>query len=136
MAYPAQKKSRSLNLQILNKMKNENTALEELSGARLTSVQFVMDYLILGFDGKGALTTLAWPKIIEGDIKMEYGMSGYRDSLCELITKTAKKVSVSDDEVFSFIFENSKQLQINLRDSKSKGERAILTGPDHLLCVW
>ena len=117
-------------------MKNENTALEELSGARLTSVQFVMDYLILGFDGKGALTTLAWPKIIEGDIKMEYGMSGYRDSLCELITKTAKKVSVSDDEVFSFIFENSKQLQINLRDSKSKGERAILTGPDHLLCVW
>jgi hypothetical protein len=95
-----------------------------------------MDYLILGFDERGALTTLVWPKIIDGVNTIEYGMDGYRDSLCELITKVAQSVSVGDDEVFHFIFENSKRLSINLRDRKSKGERAILTGPEHLLCVW
>jgi hypothetical protein len=41
-------------------------ALLHLVGARLTSVQFVLDYLIFGFEEKGALTTLVWPEVIQG----------------------------------------------------------------------
>ena len=44
-------------------MQNGKKLLLELRGARLTSVQFVLNYLILGFDEKGALTTLVWPKV-------------------------------------------------------------------------
>jgi hypothetical protein len=42
-------------------MKTKNTKVEEgaavfsrIIGARLSSVDFVLDYLILGFDGKGS----------------------------------------------------------------------------------
>jgi len=44
---------------------NGKKLLLEIRGARLSSVQFVLDYLILGFDEKGALTTLVWPEIME-----------------------------------------------------------------------
>jgi hypothetical protein len=36
-------------------------ALLNIVGARLTSVQFILNYLILGFDERGAYTTLVWP---------------------------------------------------------------------------
>jgi len=39
------------------KVEDGSSVLARIVGARLTSVDFVMDYLILGFDGKGALTT-------------------------------------------------------------------------------
>jgi hypothetical protein len=37
------------------KVKEGESVLLRIIGARLSSVQFVMNYLILGFDGKGAL---------------------------------------------------------------------------------
>ena len=51
-------------------------ALCKLVGARLTSVQFVMDYLIVGFDEKGALTTLIWPEVFN---KIRKSISVWRD---------------------------------------------------------
>jgi hypothetical protein len=48
-------------------------AISRLMGAPLTSVQFVMDYLILGFDAQAALTTLVWPEILHENKKMTLG---------------------------------------------------------------
>jgi hypothetical protein len=56
--------------------------LIKLIGSRLTSVQFVLDYLILGFDGEGALTTLVWPQLVAAERRLQFGDSGYRDMLC------------------------------------------------------
>src|SRR5258707_1038212 len=51
-------------------MEVKNVGVEEsaavfrrIIGARLTSVEFVLDHLALGFDGKGALTSLVWPEV-------------------------------------------------------------------------
>jgi hypothetical protein len=111
-------------------------AISRLVGARLTSVQFILDYLILGFDEKGALTTLVWPEIsVENEI-MTFGTEGYRDELCSLIEKVAKNVTMESDDTVSIVFENGVEVRIPLGSYKGRGERAILTGPKHYLFVF
>jgi hypothetical protein len=110
-------------------------ALSKLIGARLTSVQFILSYLILGFDEKGALTTLVWPEICYEGKNFTFGTQGYRDELCSLIEKVAKNVTMEVDETISIDFENGVELRIPLRSYKAPGERAILTGPKRYLFV-
>jgi hypothetical protein len=116
---------------------NEGEALlQSICGVQLTSVDFVLDYLILGFGPKGALTTLVWPEIQNGGTVLEFGMSGYRDLLCELITKVVVSVEITDDEVIFITFENEIRIRIPLREREVPGERAIFTAPKHHLYVW
>ena len=111
-------------------------AISRLVGARLTSVQFMLDYLILGFDEKGALTTLVWPEISVENKTMTFGTEGYRDELCSLIEKVAKNVTMESDDTVSIVFENGIEVRIPLGSYKGRGERAILTGPKHYLFVF
>ena len=111
-------------------------ALSRLVGGRLTSVQFVLNYLILGFDEKGALTTLVWPEIFDKKKRSTFGMEGYRDELCSLIEKVAKNATMEPDETINIDFENGITLRIPLRSYQDRGERAILTGPKHYLFVF
>ena len=99
-------------------------------------MQFVLDYLILGFDETGALTTLVWPEIQDGDTVLKFGMSGYRDHLCELITQLVKAVEITEDETIFITFESKSRMRIPLRDRKVPGERAIFTAPRHHLYAW
>ena len=117
------------------RVEDGSSVLARIVGARLTSVDFVMDYLILGFDGKGALTTLVWPEIFtEGSI-LKFGTQGYRDQLCELITAPVLKAQSSKDQTITISFEHSR-LRIPLRERRVSGERAIFTYPKHGLFVW
>ena len=113
----------------------KETALARLVGARLTSVQFILNYLILGFDERGALTTLVWPEINQGGERSTLGMPGYRDALCSLIERLAKGVKMEMDETISIDFDDGTELRIPLQSYKEAGERAILTGPQHYLFV-
>ncbi len=110
--------------------------LLEIRGARLSSVQFVLDYLILGFDEKGALTTLVWPEIASEGATLSFGMPGYRDQLCGFITRVVENVKISDDETMVIIFKDQSQMAIPLRTYKGSGERAIFTAPKHRLFAW
>jgi hypothetical protein len=114
----------------------KETALSRLVGARLTSVQFILDYLILGFDEKGALTTLVWPEIFDENKKIVFGERGYRDELCSLIEEVVTTVTMEPDETISIDFRNGREMRIPLRSYKAHGERAILTGPKHYLFVF
>jgi hypothetical protein len=114
----------------------QEEALSKLIGARLTSVQFVMDYLILGFDERGALTCLVWPEILDSGKKITFGMEGYRDKLCSLIEKVVKSAAMEQDETMSIDFEDSVELRIPLKLHEGPGERAILTGPRRYLFVF
>ena len=111
-------------------------ALSRLIGARLTSVQFVMDYLILGFDERGALTTLVWPEIFNIKKKITFGTTAYRDELCSLIEKTVQNAAMESDETISLHFAKGVEIRIPLRSHRRSGERAILTGPKHYLLVF
>lgn len=110
--------------------------LKAIVGARLTSVQFVLDYLILGFDEKGALTTLVWPEVRDAGRKVTFGTAGYRDRLCELIEHIVTDVEVGQGETIMISFDDESRIQIPLRSYKQPGERAILTTSEHGLYVW
>jgi len=115
---------------------NGEALLKTIVGARLTSVQFVLNYLILGFDEKGALTSLVWPEIAKGEERAEFGMVDYRNALCELIEHVVAGANVVPDETIVIEFDNQIQLRIPLKSYKGTGERAIFTAAQHRLFVW
>jgi len=116
---------------------DETGLLKQIVGARLTSVCFVMDYLTLGFDEKGTLTSLVWPEVTDsaGSTTI-FEEHGYRDRVCELITQVVSDTQMTNDETILITFENRSRLAIHLRDRKDSGERAIFTAPEHQLQVW
>jgi hypothetical protein len=95
-----------------------------------------MDYLILGFDERGALTTLVWPEVADGKTRLTFAMPGYRDRLCSLLVETLRDATMESDETIKFIFEGGTEMRIPLRSYVGTGERAILTGPKHSLLVF
>jgi hypothetical protein len=117
-------------------MNQSASPLERIKGARLTSVQFVLDYLILGFDDKGALTVLVWPEIHCLDNILKYGAPGYRDELCSLIAHVVADAADIGNDTLTVRFDNGTHLEMILNTRELKGERAILTGPKHFLHVW
>lgn len=111
-------------------------ALSKLVGAPLTSVQFVLNYLILGFDEKGALTTLVWPKLRRRKEETALGMDRYRNELCSLINCKVVTASVGHDETILIQFDDGAELGIDLATYKGRGERAILTASNNYLLVF
>lgn len=112
-------------------------AIGILSGARLTSVQFVLDYLILGFDEKGALTMLVWPVLNPfGGDQTCFGDRDYRNALCSLIERTVVSLAIETADTISIEFDNRTEIRIPLGASEGAGERAILTGPHKFLYVF
>jgi hypothetical protein len=95
-----------------------------------------MDYLILGFDGKGALTTLIWPEVVNGDKVSKQGTRDYRNDLCELIEQTVQTARIDEQEMIVITFSNGSEIRIDLASYALAGERAILTGPEHYLFVF
>ncbi|HEU5180504.1 MAG TPA: hypothetical protein VFW45_06915 [Candidatus Polarisedimenticolia bacterium] len=121
----------------IEKTKNgDSRNLQGIVGGTLSSVQFVMSYLILGFDSQGALTTLVWPEITIGKEHYHFGDTDYRNELCELIGKVVQTAQVTEREEIVITLENETQLLIPLRKASNPGERAIFAGPKHALYVW
>jgi hypothetical protein len=114
----------------------QEKALSRIIGARLTSVQFILNYLILGFDERGALTTLVWPEIRDAGERFTFGREGYRDKLCSVIECIVQSATVEQDATISIYYENGIEMRIPLRLYQGSGERAILTGPKHYLFVF
>ena len=129
-------------MKMLPKYKSSDPAdeagiLKKIVGVRLTSVCFVLDYLIIGFDQKGALTLLVWPDVTDSlGGATSFGNPSYRDRFCDLITQVVTDVQISKDETITISFENGARLIIRLRDRTTPGERAIFTAPKHHLQVW
>jgi hypothetical protein len=111
--------------------------LEQIIGARLTSVCFVMDYVRLGFDKTGSLTFLVWPDIVDSQgVAISFGNSSFGDRLCNLIKQVVVDVQVVRDETMTIGFESGIKLLVRLRDSPHLLEKAIFNGPRNELEVW
>lgn len=108
--------------------------LRQLFGSRLTSVIFVLDYVIIGFEGGRALTLLLWPTIYKDAQRSVSGMAEYRDALCSFIG--ALVTSAMIDSTKLMITFGVDTLTVSLEESTPSGERVIMTGPDNLLAVW
>jgi hypothetical protein len=116
--------------------KSGEKLLQTIRGARLSSVQFVLDYLILGFDEKGALTTLVWPEVTSNGLTLKFGAPGYRDCLCALIAHVVEGATIGDDETIRVQFFDGSLIVIKLQGHGSERERAIFTGPKNVLFTW
>jgi len=115
----------------------DNEMLQKVVGARLTSVYFVLDYVMLGFDERGGLTALVWPILFRNGEELRFGQNGYRDGLCELIGGTVEKASISLDETISISFGGGVLIEIPLGTRTDGCERATFNIPrEHLLRVW
>jgi hypothetical protein len=114
----------------------DEKALLHIVGGRLTSVQFVLDYLILGFDERGAITSLVSPEIVQDADVCRFGSPEYRNRLCELITQVVQSATIKANDTINIQFDNDTEMRIPLNSYAGKGERAILTAPKHFLRVF
>ncbi len=114
---------------------DRNQGLLRIVGARLTSVKFVLDHMVLGFDDKGELTTRVWPDIVHKDQAIAIGDAGYRDLICALIRRMVTAAAIDSTDTIRIQFGNDERLVIPLGRYKAEAERAVLTGPHHYVRI-
>ncbi len=85
-------------------MKSPKSNLPDITGAKLVSVNFVLDYIQIQFEavdppGTTIYTILSPFTVSRGHCRVGKGQAGYRDALCELIGAIVTKVEASDRSV-------------------------------------
>jgi len=101
------------------------TILSCLKGEQLSAVTFIQDYVQLHFDGP-FLTAYVWPHILNENGSVTPKVSGYRDTLCELIGKIVVKAFEMPDDRLAIEFANGAVLEVSLRESDREGPEAAV----------
>ena len=94
----------------------------DIVGSKLSSVEFVQDYLQLHFDGS-TLTTYTLPTLKLEDVSLNRGQVGFRDALCGQIDNVVEAVSINDH--ISLSFATGAIVKVSLRDEDYRGSEAI-----------
>jgi len=112
---------------------HENTSVEEetlraIIGSRLTSVEFVLDYWQLRFDGP-TLTVVTPPRVEFRGRRLGPGDEGFRDQLCDRIGAKVTSVAILPGESILIKFEDEGVFEVPLRDDDYvTAEAAIFQG--------
>ena len=96
--------------------------LRKLIGSKLSSIEFVMDYVQLRYDGP-TLTAYTTPTVVRDNDKYAWGGSGYRDALCDQISHELRQVEV--DEQVRLTFDDGVSVLISLRDEDYTGPESL-----------
>lgn len=93
---------------------------KSILGEQLGAVVFVQNYLQLQFDGP-ILTCYTWPTVKTNLKSYDFNDIGYRDALCEIITKNVIDVILLDNKSLTIYFEDNCELfQSLIRDKSNK----------------
>jgi hypothetical protein len=115
--------------------KTLNDELKELKGQRLSSVEFVADYVQLHFDDF-TLTAYTQIDVIHGEEKISLGNPKYRDLLCSQIQFQVKDASFVKDREIIIIFDDNIILKVSLAEESYRGPEAMqLTSRDGSIWV-
>jgi hypothetical protein len=87
---------------------------EELKGEQLSAVTFVQDYIQLQFDGPTINVTNPLEVGTRGR-RIASWQPGFRDLLCEQITKIVQGVDLAKGEALRITFEDESYLSVSLR---------------------
>jgi hypothetical protein len=110
--------------------------LEMIVGESLSSVEFVMDYVRLGFN-ESRLTAFVGPQIENLDRTLSDTDSGYRDALCALIGVVVSSTEVREEEVLRIAFTDGRAITVSLRAEGVVGpEYAYFTSRSGLWWSW
>lgn len=108
-----------------NEQFEEKISLQKnLVGRQLSSVEFVMDYLQLRFDGV-TLTILTPIDVYKNGGKNSFGEPGFRDELCSLITRKVISTELKLGEIVKIDFDGNASIQISLQEKDYTGPEAI-----------
>ena len=97
--------------------------LEKIVGEKLSSVEFVMDYVQFRFSGP-VLSAFTQPTVTRGHETKTWGEAGYADALCKQIGRRVERTAVNDEHV-SIAYENGTLVLISLRDDDYRGPEAL-----------
>jgi hypothetical protein len=104
-------------------MQTLQNGLDEISGRRMSSVEFVHDYIQFRFDGP-CLTTFTLPSIKKGNQLIGATDEGYKDGLCSQIGVQVERVIVGSEELI-VEFANLVAFAVSLRNKDYNGPEAI-----------
>ena len=99
------------------------SALNELIGKRLSSIEFVQDYLQLHFDG-ATLTAYSRPVLQSGPRELVWEDPGYGDAFRSLIGAEVRCARVTDSEI-GIDFNEGERVLLSLRDEDYRGPEAF-----------
>lgn len=120
-------------------MENDNSLLSSIIGAQLSTVDFVMDYIQLNFDGdkeRATLTTYTLPVIRVGENLYKLGDPGYRDKLVERIAKRVTYTWVKEKDEIGIGFDDGSTVSVSLKPEDCSGPEAFyFSGPNNLAWV-
>ncbi|MBD5654049.1 MAG: hypothetical protein IAI50_02570 [Candidatus Eremiobacteraeota bacterium] len=83
----------------------DESILSDLVGKRLTSVKFVLDYCIIGFADRCALSTTVWPELRGESSPMSVEKSGFRNRLCSFIDHQVVTITLSANQTLDIHFD-------------------------------
>jgi len=106
-----------------------------LEGSQLSSVEFVMDYAQLRFDGT-TLTAITMPSVHVSGRVFRSGDSGYRDVLCHRIAKMVRRGRIVEGEQIRIEFEDNSAVCISLRPEDYRAAEAVNLQSPYGWYVW
>lgn len=110
--------------------------LKILEGSRLSSVEFVQDYVQLRFDGP-TLTAITRPRVRLPNQCLDWGKQGYRDALCERIGKLVRHALTIPEQEIQIEFEDGALISVSLkREDFRAAEAAIFDNAPKPTVVW
>jgi hypothetical protein len=101
-----------------------NDSLSQLCGTILTSVEFVLDYLVLKFEGP-TLTTYTRPSVSVGGKTLSWAQVGYRDAVCERIGVKVVSTNIVDNDELTIAFADEARFRVSLRSEDYRGIEAV-----------
>jgi len=97
---------------------------KELLGSQLSSVEFVQDYLQLRFDGP-CISVFNPLTVKTKQSEITSWNDGFRDLLCNQITKVVTQVSFESNKQLSIEFMDRSEINVSLRADDYSSPEAI-----------
>lgn len=94
--------------------------LERIVGEFMSSVEFVMDYVQLGFNGS-TLTSFVCPQVHDHGQIFRETEPGYRDTLCSLIGMVVADTETREYEELKITFNDGRSISVSLRAENAAG---------------
>ncbi len=104
--------------------KTMNDSFSQIKGRVLSSVEFVLDYVQLRFDGP-TLTAYTRPSLSFEQRTVSWGQEGYRDALCARIGVKVENTSIVEGNDLAIYFADSAVLKVSLRDEDYRSVEAV-----------
>jgi hypothetical protein len=89
-------------------------SLKAIWGKQLTSIEFVMDYVQLRFNGP-FLTLYVWPVLKHGGKTTRFSQPGYRNELCAAISHSVLTALIEEDERIDIVFDDGVEMHVSLK---------------------